>query len=376
MTASPPAGIDIVRVENRRDLSGFIKFPLSLYSSDPLYCPQLTHDLKVHFSQKNPFFDEADVEFFLALRKGRIVGRIASIVNHLHIKIHNENTGFFGFFECFNDPTVAKALLDTVCDRLRAAGMTIMRGPMNFSTNEECGFLLEGFEEPPMLMTPYNPPYYNDLMSEYGLAKVKDLFAYIYHVEEELPEKILRVAAIADKKGITARQVTKEYFMDAMRGFREVYNAAWEHNWGFIPMSEAELSYGAKRLKPLVVSDMTIVAEKDGEAVGFLGMLPDFNFVLRRMHGKLNPVTLAKAFYYSRKIPDLRMLLLGSKPEYRNKGVDGIMFREAFKGVRRGRYKRVEFSWILEDNLNVIRLIEMIGGRLYKKYRIYEKPIA
>ncbi len=370
------AGIEIIEVKSRRELLDFIRFPLSLYRDDPLYTPQLTHDLKVHFSPKNPFFKDADVDFFIAMKNGRIAGRIASIVNHLHIRTWKEKAGFFGFFESTNEPGVAKALLDTVSKRLKEKGLTLMRGPMNFSTNEECGFLIEGFEEAPMLMMPYNPPYYNDLACEYGLVKAKDLHAYIYEVEEELPEKIMRVAAIADKRGITTRQVTKDRFLEAMRGFREVYNSAWEHNWGFIPMAGDELNYNAERLKPLVVPDMTIIAEKDGEPVGFLGMLPDFNFVLRKMHGSLNPLSLAKALYYSRKITDLRLLLLGSKPEYRNKGVDGILFREAFKGVKRGKYKRVEFSWILEDNINVIRLVEMIGGKLYKKYRIYEKDIT
>lgn len=375
MKAPVVTEIEIKKIENRRDLLDFIEFPLSLYRKDTLYCPQLTHDLKTHFSPRNPFFDDADVEFFLALRNGKISGRIASIVNRLHIGYHKENAGFFGFFESINDPDVAGALLKTVSQSLKAKGMTIMRGPMNFSTNEECGFLTEGFEAAPMLMMPYNFSYYNNLMDKCGLVKAKDLHAYIYSVEEELPEKILRVAAIADKRGITARQVTKKCFVEAMRGFREVYNAAWGHNWGFIPMSEGELEYSAKRLKPLVVPDMTILAEKDGEAIGFLGMLPDFNFVLNKMRGKLNPVTLAKALYCSRHIKDLRMMLLGIKPEYRNRGVDGILFREAFKGVKRGKYRRVEFSWILEDNINIIRLIEMIGGKLYKKYRIYETDI-
>jgi len=374
-TSLSGAGIEIVEVRSKKELLDFIRFPLALYRGDPLFSPQLTHDLKSHFAPANPFFKDADVDFFLAMRKGRIVGRIASIVNHLHISTWKEKAGFFGFFESTNDRVVAKTLLDIVSQRLKEKGLTIMRGPMNFSTNEECGFLLEGFQEAPMLMTPYNPPYYNDLMTGCGLAKAKDLHAYIYHVEEELPEKVMRVAAIAEKRGITTRQVTKDRFMEAMKGFREVYNSAWENNWSFIPMSKEELEYSAKRLKPLVVPDMTIIAEKDGEPVGFLGMLPDFNFVLRKMHGSLNPVTLAKALYYSNKIPDLRLLLLGSKPEYRNKGVDGILFREAFKGVRRGKYKRVEFSWILEDNLNVIRLVEMVGGKLYKKYRIYETDI-
>lgn len=373
MKDSSWTGIEIVRVKDKLDLLKFIEFSLALYRDDPLYSPQLTHDLKVHFSPKNPFFKDADVQFFLAVKHNKIAGRIASIINHLHISCQKENAGFFGFFESINDPDVAKVLLDTVSHYLKEKGMTIMRGPMNFSTNEECGFLLEGFDEAPMLMMPYNPPYYNDLMSGYGLRKAKDLHAYIYNVESELPEKILRVAAIAEKRGVTTKQVTKDYFMESMRGFRDVYNSAWQHNWGFIPMSEDELEYSAKRLKPLVIPDMTIVAEKDGASVGFLGMLPDFNFVLRKMQGKLNPITLAKALYFSKKIPDLRMLLLGIKAEYRNRGVDAILFREAFKGVKRGKYQRVEFSWILEDNIPIIRMVEMIGGRLYKRYRIYEK---
>jgi len=367
--------IEIVEVKSKRDLLDFIKLPFSIYREDPLYSPQLIHDLKVHFSPKNPFFNDADVTFFLARKNGKVVGRIVSIVNHLHIRVWKEKAGFFGFFESSNDSDVAKALLDTVSQRLREKELTIMRGPMNFSTNEECGFLIDGFDEAPMLMTSYNPPYYNELMTGYGLVKAKDLHAYIYQVEEELPEKIMRVAAIAEKRGITTKQVTKNYFMEAMRGFREVYNSAWENNWGFIPMTEDELDYSSKRLKPLVVPDMTIIAEKDGQPVGFLGMLPDFNFVLRKMHGNLNPMTIAKALYYSRKIPDLRLLLLGIKAEYRNRGVDGILFREAFKGVRRGKYQRVEFSWILEDNIPIIRLVEMTGGKLYKRYRIYEKEI-
>jgi len=369
------SGVEIIEIKSKRDMLDFIELPLSLYRNDPLYSPQLTHDLKVHFSDKNPFFKDADADFFLAYKNGKIAGRIVSIINHLHIRVWKEAAGFFGFFESINDKDVSRALLDTVYRRLMEKGMKIMRGPMNFSTNEECGFLIDGFGEAAMLMMPYNPPYYNDLMCDYGLMKSKDLHAYIHEVEEKLPEKVLRVAAIAEKRGIKTRQVTKDHFMPAMRGFREVYNSAWEHNWSFIPMTEDELEYSTKRLKPLVVSDMTIVAEKDGEPVGFLGMLPDFNFVLRKMQGKLNPLTLAKGLYYSKKIPDLRMLLLGIKPEYRNRGVDGILFREAFKGVKRGKYRRVEFSWILEDNINIIRLIEMIGGKLYKRYRIYEKEI-
>lgn len=368
-------GIEIVEVKSKRDLLDFIEFPLTLYRNDPLYSPQLTHDLKVHFSPKNPFFNEAEVAYFLAYRNGKIAGRIASIINHLHISHQKEKTGFFGFYESVNDRHVAKALLDTVYQRLKEKGLSIMRGPMNFSTNEECGFLIDGFEDAPMLMTPYNPSYYNDLMNDYGMVKAKDLHAYIYLTREQLPEKVLRVAALAEKKGITVKHVEKNDFMNAMRAFREVYNSAWQNNWGFIPMMEEELEYAAHRLKPLMVPDVTLVAEKDGEPVGFIGMIPDFNFVLRKMNGKLNPVTIAKAFYYSRKITDLRILLLGIKAEYRNRGVDALLFREGFKGIKRKKYKRVEFSWILEDNFPMIRISEMVGGKLYKRYRIYEKEI-
>jgi hypothetical protein len=254
--------------------------------------------------------------------------------------------------------------------------MEIMRGPMNFSTNEECGFLVEGFQSPAMLLTPYNPPYYADLMGQCGMGRSKDLFAYIYEVLEELPDKVLRVASLAERRGITVRRADKKHFVADMRDFGTIYNAAWRRNWGFIPLTDEELLYSADRLKQLVVPDLVVIAEDRGEPVGFLGMVPDFNYVLRRMHGALNPLTILKALYYSRKIPDLRLLLLGITEKYRNRGVDALLFREGFKGVKRGRYKRVEFSWILEDNVPIIRTVEMIGGKLYKRYRVYEKRIA
>jgi ribosomal protein S18 acetylase RimI-like enzyme len=161
-----------------------------------------------------------------------------------------------------------------------------------------------------------------------------------------------------------------------MNVFKEVYNSAWKDNWGFIPISDEELIYSAKRLKPIVETDMTIIAEKDGEPVGFLGLIPDYNMVLRNMKGRLNPLTILKALYYSTKITQARLLLLGIKEEFRNRGVDAILLREGFKGVKKHKYKKVEFSWILEDNIQTIRLVEMAGGQLYKRYRIYEKIVS
>jgi len=367
--------LEIVSIEKEKDLADFIDFPFSLYARDDLYSPPLKKELKEQFSARNPFFRHAEVKYFLAKKERKIVGRIASIVNRTHLEFHREDAGFFGFFESINDARVSRALLDAVAADLRAGGMKMMRGPMNFSTNEECGFLIEGFHEPPMLMTPYNPPYYNELMEEYGMEKAKDLFAYIHQVREQLQEKILRVAAIAEKRGVRVRPVDKKRFDEEMLVFKEVYNSAWESNWGFLPLTDEEIFDMGQRLKQIVVPELTLIAEDDGKPVGFLGLLPDFNVVLRRMKGRLNPLTILKALYYSRKISDLRLLLLGIRPEYRNKGVDALLYREGHRGIRKGGYKRLEFSWILEDNIAVQRIVELVGGTLYKKYRVYEKPL-
>ncbi len=366
--------MDIIEV-NEKGIKDFIDFPFKLYSKDPLYSPPLKRDLKKDFSHVNPFFRHARVRFFIVKRDKETVGRVVSIINSRHIQFHNERTGFFGFFECINDQAVANLLLDTVKDDLAGQGMTIMRGPMNFSTNEECGFLIDGYEYPAIIMTPYNPPYYNDLMERYGMKKVKDLYAFIYDVKDRLPEKVLRVAAIADKRGITVRPVRKDRFEEEMLIFKDVYNSAWERNWGFIPLTDEELYYLGAKLREIVIPALTLIAEENDTPVGFMGLLPDFNQVLRKIRGRLNLVSIIKGLYYSKRITDLRLLLLGIKKEYRNRGVDALLFREGFKAIRKEGYRRVEFSWVLEDNIPVQRLVEMIGGRLYKRYRIYEKEV-
>ncbi len=368
--------ISIREALTEREIREFIEYPLFLYREDPFYSPQLTRDLVSHFSSKNPFFRHADVRFFLAYRDGKIAGRVASIVNHLHDEYHKERAGFFGFYESVDEQAVANALLHAVETDLRARAVQIVRGPMNFSTNEECGVLVEGFEEPSLLMTPYNKRYYDTLLKKAGCQKAKDLFAFLHEVRARLPEKVLRVAAIAEKRGITAKQLQKKDFLEAMRQFKGVYNAAWAGNWCFVPITDEELEYDAVRLKPLINPDVMAIAHHNGEAVGFCGMVPDYNIVLREMRGKMNPWTLLKALRALPKVKDLRLLLLGIRPEYRNKGVDAILFREAFKGIKSGGYKRVEFSWILEDNIATIRLAEMAGSYRWKVFRIYEKPLT
>jgi len=368
--------LEIIEVKNGKELKKFIDFPYSLYAKDPLYAPVLKREVREQLTGKNPFFKHAEVKYFVAEKKGDPVGRIASIINLRHKEFHNEEVGFFGFFESIDDPDISGRLLDTAAHDLKIKGMERMRGPMNFSTNEECGFLVEGFDTPPMLMTPYNPPYYNDLMEKYGMEKIKDLYAYIYDVQETPPKKVTRVGAIAEKRGIRVRPIDKKKFHEEMLVFKEVYNSAWEKNWGFIPLTDGELYYLGKRLRQIVVPELTLVAEDQGKPVGFMGLVPDFNSVLRHMNGRITPLSIIKALYYARKISGLRLLLLGIKSKYRNKGVDALLIREAFKGIKKGGYKRVEFSWVLEDNIPIQRIIEMADGRLYKKYRIYEKSIS
>ncbi|MBF0568896.1 MAG: N-acetyltransferase [Nitrospirae bacterium] len=369
--------ITVAAVTNPKELSLFIKLPLLLYSGDPLYSPQLTKDLKHHFSNENPFLGFSTVKYYLAFRgkpngEKNCVGRIASIINRRHLEFHNDGVGFFGFFECVNDAAVTASLLDAVRGDLRQAGLPIMRGPMSFSTNEECGFLLDGFNLPPMIMTPYNPPYYNDLMRGYPMDKVKDLYAYIMDVPEVMPEKVYRAAVIAEKRGITVRNISMNDLNEDLMKFKDLYNAAWKANWGFVPMTDEEIVYTGKQMKQIIYPETVAIASYGSETVGFLGLIPDANLVLRAMGGKMNPITIAKALYLSKKIRDARLMLLGTKAEFRNKGVDGLLFREAFKGCKKHKIERVEFSWILEDNLPVQALIRMIGGTLYKTYRIYE----
>lgn len=371
----PDETIKIIEAKTKKELYNFIKVPFSLYHSNSFYSPQLIRDQVIHFSPANPFFKHAEVKFFIAYKNGRAAGRVASIINHRHIDFHKEDAGFFGFFECIDDEDVSNSLLNAVCNVLERRQLKVIRGPMNFSTNEECGFLLEGFDSPPMIMTPYNPPYYNDLMECYRMRKAKDLYAFIHDITDELPDKVYRIASIAEKRGIRTRTLDKSKFISDMLAFREVYNSAWEHNWGFIPLTEEELFYSAKKLKQVMNPEFTILAFEGDNPVGFLGAIPDYNLVLRHMKGRLNPITLLKGIYYSKKITSLRLLLLGIKKEFRNKGVNALMLRDIFKNLKGKQYEKVEFSWIIEDNVHTIRTVEIVEAKLYKRYRIYEKDL-
>jgi hypothetical protein len=369
----------IEKVTDKRGLKKFIHLPWKVYNNSSHWVPPLLQEMHFILGSKNPFFQHAESSYFLAYKNGNVVGRIASIVDNNYIDFHNERTGFFGFFECLPDMTdAAEGLLHSAALWLKDRNMETMQGPMNPSTNDECGFLLEGFDSSPMIMMPYTPSYYLDYMEHCGLGKAKDLFAYIMSIDELVSKNRLEKLSSKIMKrtpGLKIRHADMSNFAGELEVVKDIYNSAWSKNWGFVPMTDEEINSMAKRLKPLLVPELLIIAEIDGDPAAFLMVVPDYNQVLSKLNGRLLPLGFLKFLWYSRKITDLRGMTLGVKEKYRKKGIEGLLYLETFRtGLRKG-YKRGEMSWILEDNILMQRGCELMGGKLYKKYRVFEKNI-
>jgi GNAT superfamily N-acetyltransferase len=364
-------------VTSRGQLREFIKLPWKIYRDDPHWVPPLIRQQKEQLNpRKNPFFEHARVKFFLARRGDQTVGRVASVVNQAHNEFHDEKTGFFGFFECANDYMVAEKLLNTARDWLREQGMEVMRGPANFSSNDEWGMLIQGFDKSPVLMMTYNPPYYPEFMDRYGLAKAKDLYAYRMFCKNDIPERLRRMAEkIQKKENLTIRSIDMKDLDAELRRIKEVYNNAWSKNWGFVPMTDSEFNHLAKQLKPLIVPELVLMADVDGQPAGFSLTLPDYNQALKHINGRLFPFGLIKLWWYARKIDCVRILVMGVVHEYQRRGIDAIFYiRTLNAGVARG-IKWGEMSWVLEDNEMMKKALETMGAKIYKTYRIYEMPI-
>jgi hypothetical protein len=311
---------------------------------------------------------------FLANRGKEVAGRIAAIIDHSFIDFHQEKTGFFGFFESIQDPQVTGLLLSKAKDWVKGHGMEKMIGPMNPSTNDECGLLIDGFDSSPRLMMPYNPVYYNALLEGAGLMKAKDLYAYFVEQSTFVAGRLDRIATklIRKEPNLRVRPINLRRLDEELRIIKDIYNHAWSRNWGFVPLTEAEIDDLAKNLKPLVVPDLVLFAYWQDEPVGFSVSLPDYNEVLKRLNGKLGPLGFLKFLYFSRRIDTVRVMLLGVKHAFQKRGVEGLLYYETFKrGIRKGYYA-AECSWILEDNLLMQHGIEAMGGKRYKTYRIYE----
>ncbi|GIV96233.1 MAG: hypothetical protein KatS3mg057_0890 [Herpetosiphonaceae bacterium] len=381
------ARLRIVPVHTPSDRMRFIKFPWKVYRGrerDPYWVPPLIFERKRFFDPlKNPFFEHAEVQLFLAERDGETVGTIAAIINHSHNEFHNEQAGFFGCFEVLDDPEAACALLDTAVSWVAARGMTIIRGPANFSTNDECGLLIDGFDSPPVVMMTYNPPRYVEYIERFGFRKAMDLYAYIVEQEnanlrrsDGRPSKFVRVAEAArQQSGVTFRKVRMhEFDLEVDRAW-QVYNRAWERNWGFVPMTKAEFYKLAHGLKSFLDPDLLFVAEDNGEPVGISVSLPDINIPLLHMNGRLLPFGWARFLWWRRKISTIRVMIMGVVPEYRGRGIDAVFYYDTFRiGTSKG-YNRAEMSWILESNVQMNRILRSFGGRVYKTYRMYELPL-
>jgi len=367
-------GIEVVPADNQKLLKEFVELPYRLYRGDPYWVPPLRIAVKELMDRgKHPFYANADVEFFLALRSGRTVGRVAAIIDRNHNRFHEENAGFFGFFESENDSEVAGALLSQARKWVFSRGAAFVRGPVNPSTNYECGMLVEGFDSSPMLMMTYNPPYYPTLVDGLGLRKVKDLYAYLQNSATLETKKIERVGdrALA-ANGISIRPIDTKNFRAEVERVWEVYNSAWERNWGFIPMTREEFALMGKEMKQILKPDFVLIGEKAGRVVGFALALPDINLALKHAGGSLFPTGLLKILYYQRLVKDVRVLALGVVEEYRASGLAAAFYATLWRNAKRMGFGRSEMSWILEDNVLMNRSLTAMGAKRYKTYRIYE----
>ncbi|HEX5386296.1 MAG TPA: hypothetical protein VFW66_06350 [Gemmatimonadales bacterium] len=328
---------------------------------------------------KNPFFEHAEAEYFLAERGGEVVGRIAAIHNRLHNETHGDRVGFFGFFESVNDQGVADALFPAAGDWLRARRLDTMRGPASFSVNDECGLLVEGFDTPPTLMMPHNPQYYVDLVANAGFAKAKDVVCF----EGQDPAgeggaRLIRAGELLQRRyGVTIRPLNMADFAGEVARIKQLYNAGWEKNWGFVPLTDHEIDHLAEQFRPVVVPELVLFAERNGQPVGFAIGLPDLNVAFRRNRSGAFVPGLVRVLWMlkTRRIGRLRVLLLGTVPEFRGKGLDSALYLAIWKHGNAKGIHWGEAGWILEDNAPMIAGMVKMGWRVYKTYRFYDRPL-
>lgn len=369
--------IRVEQVISKKKRKKFIDFPWQVYKDDHNWVPPLLVDFKKKINKKkNPFFEHADMDLFLAYKDGKITGRIAAVIDENHNKFHDEKVVFFGLYESFNDLDTANALLNEAAKWGKQRGMEILRGPMNLSMNDECAFLFEGFDSPPAIMMPYNPPYFLELMEKCGLAKVKDLYACKLTRDRQTVAKVREIVEFFKKRTtITIRTVDIKNIREEAEKIRYVYNNSWVDNWGFVPWTEKEMNQTTGTLKQIADPDLVILAEDKGKPVGFAFGLPNYNEVIKKINGRLSPLGLIKFLIYRKKIKGMRVLVFGILKEYRFTGLSYLLYSELDKNARKKGYQWGEVSWQLEDNELVNRFVDSIGGKIYKKYRIYEKKI-
>lgn len=379
--------LTIEQVQTAEERMEFIRFPWKVYRNDPYWVPPLISE-RVEFldPERHPFYEHADVALFLARRDGEVAGTVAALVNHRHNEYWGEKTGFFGLFETIQNQEVAAALLDTACGWVRERGMTGIRGPANFSTNEEIGLLVGGADGPPVIMMTYNPRYYADFIEGAGFVKAMDLLAYLADLEpfrrEGLPERTLRIARkVTERRGISVRKIDMRRFDEEVEHVKRLYNSAWSKNWGFVPLTDSEIEHIAAQLKQILDPDLCCFIEKDGEPVGFALVLPDLNRPLLKAYPRPQTPewwTMLRLLWHwkvRRSVNTARAYAGGIVEPHRGVGADAVMAMGVAQALLRKGYRYCEISWILESNLMMRRMAEAYGGKVYRTYRVYEKPL-
>jgi GNAT superfamily N-acetyltransferase len=378
--------VHIRKVETQADFKPFFEFPWKLYAGDPNWTPPLLSMRREQYDkQKNPAWEYLDGDFFTATRDGRIVGTIAAYINKRHNEFNHEEIGWFGAFEVEDDPEAATALLNTAGEWVKARGFNVMRGPQTFTTHEETGLLVDGFTRPILLM-PYNKPYYEKLVLGAGLQPVMD--TYSFHLSRAevdangLLARLERITkAIMKRNHVTIRPIDRKNLKGEFELFKELYNAAWEKNWSFTPMTPRELDAMVKSLGQFFDPDLAFFGYVDGEPVGFIMAIPDFNQVLQKVYAKPGTpevVSLVKALYHWKLNPIIdwaRVPLMGVKEAYRSKGVDAAMYYYVLEAMLNGGYQHSDSGWILSSNQNMVSIAKNFGSQIYKTYRYYEKAL-
>lgn len=373
--------ISIQPVRTSSDRDAFIRFVYTLYANDSCFVPELYIAQSDHINPKrNPFFEHAVAEYFLAKRDGEVVGRIAAVKDDQLISYTEESVGVFGFFDCINDPQVANALMEAAINWLKTHQIEWIEGPYNFSTNHACGLLIEGFEFPPSVMMSYNKPYYQNLLEQLGFIKKTDVLAYRIH-QSKFPERLKNSLPLLEEKfkknGITIRTIDMKHFEEDVKKTLDVYNQAWSKNLGFAPMTEKEFLHSGKDMKMIMDPQLVLLAEKDGKCIGFSLTLPDINQVLIKIkNGKLLPWGIFKLLFGRKKINSVRIIALGLLEPYRRLGIDAYFYARTFAYTQQSKYlESGEASWILENNPEMNHAIIKMGGQVEKRYRFYRKKI-
>lgn len=376
----------IKSVETTEDRKAFLSFPWTVYKDDPYWVPPIFSE-RMHFTdpEKNPFFQHSEVQFYMALRGERIAGTIAVFTNHLHNEYQSENVAFFGFFEVLEDYEAAELLFKTAEAWAKERGHTALRGPAQWSTNDECGLLVDGFDDNPRILMTYNPSYYVDYIEKSGYKYARDLWAYKLGVKkfmeitgERLDKLTTRILA---RKNITIHNLDMKKYDDEVNKLKLLYNNAWSMNWGFIPMTDLEFDQLADELHSIIDPDLVFIAEKDGKPVGFSLTLPDLNKPLRLAYPKPDTPewwTMGKLVWQwkiRRKVSWIRVFALGVIPEYRNLGIDALFYFKTAQAALKKGIKMAEMSWILDNNDLMNKPIIAMGGEVYKTYRYYEKDL-